>query len=194
MLLARKTHVVQKDGIHHDRDIYFADELSGMVGEEVEVAHMPHDRRWIEVFHDGRWLATARPSVELDAAARVRALERRREDEKALKAWARRARRRASCGSRRSPRRARSSSSTRPPPARTAGASTGRATLRLLGLEGQLNRPLEEKSRRPTRAASDRDDRRATISVWSARGSCKRRSCCSVAARSGTCSQRGRWG
>lgn len=39
MLLARKAHVVQKDGIHHDRDIYFADELAGMVGEEVEVAH-----------------------------------------------------------------------------------------------------------------------------------------------------------
>jgi hypothetical protein len=48
MLLARTTRVVQKDGIHHDGDVYFADELWGMVGEEVEVAHMPHDRRWIE--------------------------------------------------------------------------------------------------------------------------------------------------
>jgi hypothetical protein len=47
--------------------VYFADELWGMVGEEVEVAHMPHDRRWIEVFHNGRWLATAHPSVELTA-------------------------------------------------------------------------------------------------------------------------------
>jgi len=41
-----------------------------MAGEEVEVAHMPHDCRWIEVFHASRWLATGRPSVELDAAAR----------------------------------------------------------------------------------------------------------------------------
>ena len=95
MLLARTTHVVQKDGVHHDSEIYFADELWGMVGEEVEVAHMPHDRRWIEIFHQGRWLATAYPSSELDEDARVRALERRREDEKALRAWARRARRRA---------------------------------------------------------------------------------------------------
>ena len=61
MLLARCSNVVQKDGIHHNSDIYFADELWGMAGEEVEVAHMPHDRRWIEVFHEGRWLATARP-------------------------------------------------------------------------------------------------------------------------------------
>ena len=95
MLLARTTHVVQKDGVHHNSEIYFADELWGMAGEEVEVAHMPHDRRWIEIFHHGRWLATAYPSSELDEDARVRALERRREDEKALRAWARRARRRA---------------------------------------------------------------------------------------------------
>ena len=59
MLLARTTHVVQKDGVHHNSEIYFADELWGMAGEEVEVAHMPHDRRWIEIFHQGRWLATA---------------------------------------------------------------------------------------------------------------------------------------
>jgi putative transposase len=130
MLLARRAHVVQKDGIHHDRDVYFADELWGMVGEEVEVAYMPHDRRWIEVFHDGKWLATARPSVELDAATRGRALERRREDARELKAWARRARRRASV---------RVAPITAP-----GGPSTGRATLRLLGLEGALNQPLEE--------------------------------------------------
>jgi putative transposase len=144
MLLARCAHVVQKDGIHHNSDIYFADELWGMVGEEVEVAHMPHDRRWIEVFHGGRWLATARPSVELDAAARARVLQRRREDERELKAWARRARRRA---------RVRVAPITGPgeiepldPPAAPADTrpSTGQATLRLLGLEGALNQPLEE--------------------------------------------------
>ena len=144
MLLARRTKVVQKDGIHHNSDVYFADELWGMVGEEVEVAHMPHDRRWIEVFHDGRWLATAHPSVELDAAARARALERRREDAGELKAWARRARRRASV--RVAPITAPGKIEQLDPPAPRAdtGPSTGRATLRLLGLEGQLNRPLEQ--------------------------------------------------
>ncbi|MGO9753062.1 MAG: Mu transposase C-terminal domain-containing protein [Solirubrobacteraceae bacterium] len=119
MLLARRTKVVQKDRIHHNSDVYFADELWGMVGEEVEVAHMPHDRRWIEVFHKGQWLATARPSVELDAAARARAVERRREDARELKAWARRARRRASVRFAPITTRARSSSSTRPRLART---------------------------------------------------------------------------
>ena len=144
MLLARKAHVVQKDGIHHDRDIYFADELSGMVGEEVEVGYMPHDRRWVEVFHDRKWLATARPSVELDAAARARTLERRREDAKELKAWARRARRRAMV--RVAPITAPGEIEQLDPPAPPAdlGPKTGRATLRLLGLEGVLNQPLEE--------------------------------------------------
>jgi putative transposase len=33
MLLARRTKVVQKDGIHHNSDVYFADELWGMVGD-----------------------------------------------------------------------------------------------------------------------------------------------------------------
>ena len=145
MLLARQTHVVQGDGIHHNRDIYFADELSGMRGEEVEVAYMPHDRRWIEVFHEGKWLATARPSVEFDADTRARVLERRREDEKELKAWARRARRRA---------RVRVAPITGPgkiealdPPAPRADTEprTGRATLRLLGWEDQLNQPLDER-------------------------------------------------
>lgn len=142
--MARRTRVVQKDGIHHNGDVYFADELWGMVGEEVEVAHMPHDQRWIEVFHNGQWLATARPSVELDAAARARALERRREDARKLKAWARRALRRASA--RVAPITAPGEIEQLDPPAPRAdtGPGTGRATLRLLGLEGQLNRPLEE--------------------------------------------------
>ena len=143
MLLARRTRVVQKDGIHHDGDVYFADELWGMGGEEVEVAHMPYDRRWIEVFHIGQWLATARPSVELDAAARGRALERRREDARELKAWARRARRRASV--RVAPITAPGEiEQLDPVPRANTGPGTGRATLRLLGLEDQLNRPLEE--------------------------------------------------
>lgn len=144
MLLARANHVVQKDGIHHNSDIYFADELWGMAGEEVEVAFMPHDRRWVEVFHEGRWLATARPSVEFDAATRARVLERRREDARELKAWARRARRRASV--RVAPITAPGEIEPLDPPAPPAdtGPSVGRATLRLLGLEGVLNRPLEE--------------------------------------------------
>jgi len=145
MLLARTTHVVQKDGVHRNSEIYFADELWGMAGEEVEVAHMPHDRRWVEIFHNGQWLATAYPSRELDEDARIRALQQRREDEKALRAWARRARRRASL--RVAPITAPGEIHELPPPPARAepGQSLGRATLRLLGLEDQVNRPLEEE-------------------------------------------------
>ena len=139
MLLARGARVVGKDGIHHNGKVYFADELWGMVGEEVEVAHMPHDRRWIEVFHDGKWVATARPSVELDAAARARVLERRRADAKELRAWARRARRRASV--RVAPITAPGEIEPLDPPAPPADTrpSTGRATLRLRSGLGGAN-------------------------------------------------------
>ena len=155
MLLARTTHLVQKDGVHHNGDTYFADELWGMVGEEIEVAHMPHDRRWIEIFHRGRWLVTAHPSGELDANARVRALERRREDAKALRAWARRARRRANL--RVAPITAPGEVELLDPPAPRAetGSGFGRATLRLLGLESQVNRPLEESELDQVRTEND---------------------------------------
>ena len=155
MLLARTTHVVQKDGVHHNSEIYFSDELWGMAGEEVEVAHMPHDGRWIEIFHHGRWLAIAYPSSELDEDARLRALERRREDEKALRVWARRARRRAQL--RVAPITAPGEiHELTPPPARAEpGPSIGRATLRLLGLAEQVNRPVEEDE--PDRAGREEE-------------------------------------
>ena len=116
----------------------------GLGGQEVQVAHMPHDPRWIEVFHEGPWLATASPSAELDADARRRALERRREDARALLTWARGARRRAPI--RMAPITAPGEIQELPPSRRTGPTSprTGRATLRLLGLEGAINRPLDE--------------------------------------------------
>ncbi|MHB8658969.1 MAG: Mu transposase C-terminal domain-containing protein [Solirubrobacteraceae bacterium] len=51
MLLARRTHVVQTDGIHHDRDVYFADELWGMVGEGFEVAYLSSHLRGAPRLH-----------------------------------------------------------------------------------------------------------------------------------------------
>ena len=171
MLLARTTHVVQKDGIHHNSDIYFADELWGMAGEEVEVAHMPHDRRWIEIFHDGR-VAGDRPPVQssLTRTLACGRLQRRREDEKALRAWARRARRRAQRAGRADHRAGRDRRARPPaPPRADSGSRYGRATLRLLGLEEQVNRPLEEgePDRPGCERASGRDERRAPS--WSGR-------------------------
>ena len=139
MLLARKAARRTKDGIHHNGEIYFADELWGWPARRSRSRHAarpPVDR----VFHHGRWLATGYPSSELDEGTlRVPALERRREDEKALHAWARRARRtRADCGSRRSPRRAGSTSFPRPRHARTApGLQTGDVAAAGPGRAGQ---------------------------------------------------------
>ena len=102
-------------------------------------------------------VATGYPSSELDEDARVRALERRREDEKALRAWARRARRRAQL--RVAPITAPGEIHELPPPPPRAdsASSYGGATLRLLGLEDQVNRPLQEGD--PVQAEAD--ERRA---------------------------------
>lgn len=149
MLLARTRRRVLKDGIHHGGRIYFAPELSGLGGETVEVAHMPHDPRFIEVFHQDRWVATARPQTELTAADRQAALERRREDARELEARARRAGRRV---------RLRLAPITQPgaieeitqaPPAeKQAAAGPGRASLRLLGLDGAVNQPRPDSDER----------------------------------------------
>jgi hypothetical protein len=47
------------------------------VGQQVEVRHIIDDLRKIEVFLDGRWLATARPEGLLTAERRDQVLGRR---------------------------------------------------------------------------------------------------------------------
>ena len=80
MLLAGEQRRVLKDGIHFRGLIYFADALYGRVGETVEVRAMPHDRRQIEIYATGRWLATRRPQGALSderRAARARSADKR---------------------------------------------------------------------------------------------------------------------
>ena len=52
-------------------------ELQGRGGETVEIRYMPHDGRRIEIFRDGRWLATARPQATLSADEREAVLRSR---------------------------------------------------------------------------------------------------------------------
>ena len=59
MLRAREEHVINKDGIHHRRRVYYAPELNGLAGGHVEIAFMPHDLRTVDVYVDGQFLATA---------------------------------------------------------------------------------------------------------------------------------------
>ena len=95
MLLAGEPRRVLKDGIHFAGLVYFADALCGLVGASVEVRAMPHDRRTIEIYRDGGWLATARPQATLTGADRERALEHRRAQAQAAAREARRRERRA---------------------------------------------------------------------------------------------------
>jgi putative transposase len=80
LMLAGEARTVLKDGIHFHGLAFIAPELNGRVGQKVEVRHVPHDDRRIEVFIDGRWLATARPQNALTEAERDRVLAQRRAD------------------------------------------------------------------------------------------------------------------
>jgi putative transposase len=67
LLLADAERVVAKDGIHFNGLTYLAPEISGRVGQTVEIRYMPHDERSIEVYLAGAHLATAFPSNALSA-------------------------------------------------------------------------------------------------------------------------------
>ena len=86
---------VLHDGIHHERLIYIAAELDGLGGETVEVRFMPHDRRKIDVFHQGKWLCEAFPQETLTAEERERVLIQRQETYRRQSAEMRRASQRA---------------------------------------------------------------------------------------------------
>lgn len=84
MLKARETRRIQKDGIHHRGRIYFAPEISGLGGELVQLAFMPHDLRTVDVYYQDRFLATAIDQAELTSEQKNAALARRRADAKAI--------------------------------------------------------------------------------------------------------------
>ncbi|MBA2897740.1 putative transposase [Nonomuraea soli] len=65
LLLAATTRVIAKDGIHFNNLAYIAPELQGRGGQRVEIRHMPHDDRFVEVYLDGRHLCTAHPAERL---------------------------------------------------------------------------------------------------------------------------------
>ncbi|OOC52444.1 MULTISPECIES: Mu transposase C-terminal domain-containing protein [Nocardiopsis] len=65
LLLAGAERTVVKDGIHFANLTYLAPELQGRGGERVQVRHMPHDNRSIEVYARGEHLCTAYPQAHL---------------------------------------------------------------------------------------------------------------------------------
>jgi putative transposase len=152
MLLAETSRTVGKDGIHFPGADYpfIAPELVGHGGEKVEVRHMPHDRRSIEVFQDGRWLCTAYPqdkaSAELAAEFQQQQGKLNREMGARRAAATRERSRRlapvtATSGIEELP--ARKSAKRRPPELSNARID---AVLRLHGLHDRLNTALPPKA------------------------------------------------
>lgn len=70
MLLARETRMVRKDGVLWGGKPFFATELHGLVGDEVEIRFMPYDYRQIWVYRDGSFLCKALPHAEVSEEAR----------------------------------------------------------------------------------------------------------------------------
>jgi putative transposase len=62
-LLAKDGCKVSKNGIRFDKIDWIAPELNGLVGRSVHIRYLPHDRTFVEVFHDGVHLCTALPNT-----------------------------------------------------------------------------------------------------------------------------------
>lgn len=57
---------VRRDlGVHVGGVAYTAPGLIGLEGEEVEVGRVPFDDSFVEVFHQGEWICTAKPTTTL---------------------------------------------------------------------------------------------------------------------------------
>ena len=144
MLKARQERVIAKDGIHHRGRIYFAPELSGLGGERVQVAFMPHDLRSIDVYYEDRFLATAVDQADLTDAQKRAALARRQADAKAIEQRTRRARRAARLRLAPITAAGEIDEITAPPPPPVQGLGV----LRLLGRADRLNQARDEEAGR----------------------------------------------
>jgi putative transposase len=95
MLMADAERTVNKDGVHFGGVAFVAGALNGLVGERVQVRHMPHDLRQVEIFRGDEWLATAYPQGALSDEQRAEVLAARRADAAELGRRQRRASRKA---------------------------------------------------------------------------------------------------
>lgn len=151
LLRARAEKVLNKDGIHHNSDVYFAPELNGLGGETLQIAYMPHDRRSIEIYRDGRWLATALRQTDLTEAEREQALKQRQADHRALAKRTAKARRLAQV--RLAPITSTTVEEIDLPSAPVARSTASRrASLRLLGVQDDVNQPRPESGQAGRRA------------------------------------------
>jgi putative transposase len=70
MLLGSALRKIRKDGVLWAGKPYFATALHGLIGEEVEVRHMPHDGRRIWIYRNGQFLCEAVPHEDVPEETR----------------------------------------------------------------------------------------------------------------------------
>ncbi len=71
------TRVVEPRGVRFQSRWYTSERLQPLVGRRVELRLMPHDNRWVEIYHDGEWGGRATRHDEASEEQRQRVLEAR---------------------------------------------------------------------------------------------------------------------
>ncbi len=89
------TRVVEARGVKLQGRWYTSEHLQPLVGRRVELRLMPHDNRWVEIYHDGDWICRAVRHDEASEAQRQRVLEARADAARRAAGIARRAKNRA---------------------------------------------------------------------------------------------------
>lgn len=60
LLLERKPKKVGKQGIKHDKRFYVHPDIADKVGQQVEIAWLPRDYRFVQVYQEGNWICQAK--------------------------------------------------------------------------------------------------------------------------------------
>jgi putative transposase len=137
LLLVGEVRTVTTKGVQLDGRRYNAAELTGYVGETVEVRYMPHHDDEVEVFLKDRHLCTARLVSRMSPGDVRRLLERRAEEAKWLRQVTRAAERK---------RRVVYAAMTEPAPAVAASRVTEGAAVELTAYSDQDQRRLASRS------------------------------------------------
>ena len=153
MLMADRTRVINKDGIHFENVTFIAPGIMARGGETVQVRYMPHDLRSIEIFDDSGWVCTAYPQDALSRAQAEEVIAQRHEAAREMgrrkAAASRKARTRIAPLTANGGIQDITAVAGRPPEHIPDGrdAETGEL-LDILGLSGRLNKPISSDEQR----------------------------------------------
>jgi putative transposase len=89
------TRVVEPRGVKFANRWYTDEELQDLIQRRVELRLMPHDNRWIEIYHQGKWICRATRDDEASEEERQRVLDARADAARRAAGIARRAKNRA---------------------------------------------------------------------------------------------------